>query len=113
MLLSIAANLDWPLFQLDVKNAFLNGDLEEVYMGIPPGFMPEAMKNKVCKLRKSLYGLKQSPQVWFCQFTNVLTNDVYLQCQSDHTLFVKNYDGKVTIIIVYVDDIVLTGNHER
>ncbi|RVW17867.1 Retrovirus-related Pol polyprotein from transposon RE1 [Vitis vinifera] len=64
VLLSIAANLDWPLQQLDVKNAFLNGNLEEeVYMDPPPGF-DEHFGSKVCKLKKSLYGLKQSPRAW-------------------------------------------------
>ena len=63
VLLSLAANLDWPLQQLDIKNAFLNGDLEEeVYMEIPPGLDSEKTFGKVCKLRKSLYGLKQSPR---------------------------------------------------
>ena len=63
VLLSIAVNMDWPLFQLDVKNMFLNGDLkEEVYMDIPPGFEDNTTSNKVCQLRKSLYGLKQSPR---------------------------------------------------
>ena len=63
VLLSLAANLDWPLHQLDVKNAFLNGDLaEEVYMEIPPGFETQTTRNNVCKLRRSLYGLKQSPR---------------------------------------------------
>jgi len=61
VLLSLAANLDWELHQLDVKNAFLNGNLDEgVYMKIPPGFESEEEQGRVCKLKKSLYGLKQS-----------------------------------------------------
>ncbi|RVW60836.1 Retrovirus-related Pol polyprotein from transposon TNT 1-94 [Vitis vinifera] len=67
VLLSLAANLDWPLQQFDVKNAFLHGELsEEVYMDLPLGCMvPEKQCQKVCKLKKSLYGLKQSPRAWF------------------------------------------------
>ena len=72
VLLSLAANLDWPLQQLDVKNAFLNGDLaEEVYMELPPGFDKEG-RGLVCKLKKSLYGLKQSPRVWFDRFSRAI-----------------------------------------
>ena len=64
VLLSIAMNKDWPLYQLDVNNAFLNGDLkEEVYMSSHPRFEAQ-FNNRVCKLWKSLYGLKQSPRVW-------------------------------------------------
>lgn len=81
VLLSLAANLDWPLHQLDVKNAFLNGDLaEEVYMEIPPGFETQTTRNKVCKLRRSLYGLKQSPRAWFERFTKVVKKHGYSQC---------------------------------
>ncbi|CAL9003349.1 unnamed protein product, partial [Prunus brigantina] len=71
ILLSLAANLDWPLHQFDVKNAFLHGDLEEeVYMDLPPGCNFTRDKgNQVCKLKKSLYGLKQSPRAWFGRFT--------------------------------------------
>lgn len=91
VILSLATNLDWPLHQLDVKNAFLNRDLEEeVFISIPPGFETDATKNKVCRLRKSLYGLKQSLRAWFEWFTKVLKNHNYLQGQADHTLFIKH-----------------------
>lgn len=111
VLLSIAVNLDWPLQQLDVKNAFLNGDLEEeVYMESPPGFEGK-FQSRVCKLRKSLYGLKQSPRAWFEKFTRSVKNQGYTQAQSDHTMFVKHSkDGKIAVLIVYVDDIILTGD---
>jgi len=69
VLLSLAVNQDWPLYQLDVKNAFLNGDLEEeVYTIIPPGLENRSNRELVCKLKKSLYGLKQSPRAWFDRF---------------------------------------------
>ncbi|CAJ2655096.1 unnamed protein product [Trifolium pratense] len=111
ILLSLVANLDWPLHQLDVKNAFLNGDLEEeVYMDIPPGFEDKFGSN-VCKLNKSLYGLKQSPRAWFEKFTYSMKKQGYIQGQADHTLFTKfSQDGKIAVLIVYVDDIVLTGD---
>ncbi|RVW70809.1 Retrovirus-related Pol polyprotein from transposon TNT 1-94 [Vitis vinifera] len=115
VLLSLAANLDWSLHQLDVKNAFLNGDLEEeVYMDIPAGLETTSNFNKVCRLRKSLYSLKQSPRAWFERFTKVVKGYGFVQCQSDHTLFMKHFpEGKLAIIIVYVDDIILTGDHEE
>ena len=69
VLLSLAVNSNWPLHQLDIKNAFLNGDLEEeVFMELPPGFGGNFDKKKVCRLKKSLYGLKQSPRAWFERF---------------------------------------------
>ena len=115
VLLSLAANLDWPLHQLDVKNAFLNGDLEEeVYMEVPPGLESYSKTSKVCRLKKSLYGLKQSPRAWFERFTRAVKQYGYLQCQADHTLFVKHSPrGKITILIVYVDDIILTGDYDE
>ncbi|RVW73975.1 Retrovirus-related Pol polyprotein from transposon TNT 1-94 [Vitis vinifera] len=112
ILLSLAVNQDWCLQQLDIKNAFLNGDLEEeVYMEIPPGFEESMAKNQVCKLQKSLYSLKQSPRAWFDRFTKVVLKLGYKQGQADHTLFVKkSHAGKLAILIVYVDDIILSGN---
>ncbi|RVW17830.1 Retrovirus-related Pol polyprotein from transposon TNT 1-94 [Vitis vinifera] len=112
ILLSLAVNQDWCLQQLDIKKTFLNGDLEkEVYMEIPPGFEGSMAKNQVCKLQKSLYGLKQSPRVWFDRFTKAVLMLGYKQGQADHTLFVKkSHAGKMTILIVYADDIILSGN---
>ena len=111
VLFSLAANLDWPLHQLDVKNAFLNGELEEeVYMVFPPG-VKNPREGEVCKLRKALYGLKQSPRAWFDRFTKAVKQGGYYQCQTDHTLFVKHSPtGKISILIVYVDDIIITGD---
>ncbi|KAG8475656.1 hypothetical protein CXB51_032633 [Gossypium anomalum] len=115
VLLSLVVNCDWQLHQLDVKNAFLNGKLEEeVYMKLPPGLKSVEGSNKVCKLNKSLYGLKQSPRAWFERFTKVILKNSYKQSLADHTLFIKvTSTNKKAILIVYVDDIILTGDDEE
>ena len=110
VLLSLAANLDWWLQQLDIKNAFLNGDLEEeVYMELPPWF-DQRNEGKVYKLRKSPYGLKQSPRALSERFTKAIMMHGYTQAQSNHTVFYRHSDGQVTILIVYMDDIIMIGN---
>nr|ABA93730.1 retrotransposon protein, putative, unclassified [Oryza sativa Japonica Group] len=110
-LVSCAVNFGWPLHQLDVKNAFLHGDLhEEVYMEIPPGFGNSQTVGKVCKLKKSLYGLKQSPRAWFDRFRHAVCDMGYSQCNGDHTVFYKHRGTNITILAVYVDDIVITGD---
>jgi hypothetical protein len=110
-LISCAANFGWPLHQLDVKNAFLHGDLrEEVYMDIPPGFSNSNTQGKVCRLKKSLYGLKQSPRAWFDRFRRAMRNMGYKQCNRDHTVFYRYSGRHITILAVYVDDIVITGD---
>ena len=95
-----------------MKNTFLHGELfEEVYMDLPPGFMIlEVHCRNVCKLKKSLYGLKQSPRAWFARFTKSMRSFGYHQSNSDHTLFLKKQHGKIIALIVYVDDMVVTGN---
>jgi hypothetical protein len=94
-LISCAANFGWPLYQLDVKNAFLHGDLrEEVYIEIPHGFGTSQTHGKVLRLRKSLYGLKQSPRAWFDRFRRPMWHS------GRHN----------TILSVYVDDIIITGD---
>jgi transposase InsO family protein len=112
-IISIAANCGWNLFQMDVKNAFLHGDLqEEVYMEIPPGFNSRETEGKVCKLMKSLYGLKQSPRAWFGRFSKEVCSLGYRQSNADHTLFFKHCNNKITVLVVYVDDIIITGNDD-
>ena len=108
VLISIAANQEWPLRQFDVKNAFLNRTLnEEIYMDPPPGIN---CGGKVCKLRRALYGLKQSPRAWFGRLSTFMKKNGYKQSDADHTLFIKQVFKKVTALIVYVDDMVVTGN---
>ncbi|KAL0560267.1 hypothetical protein IC582_000667 [Cucumis melo] len=96
-----------------LRMLFLNGDLvEEVYISPPLGFEAQ-ISQQVCKLQKSLYGLKQSPRAWFDRFTTFVKSQGYSQGHSDHTLFTKvSKTGKITILIVYVDDIVLTGDDQ-
>jgi len=98
--------------QYDVKNAFLHGELEEeVFMDPPPGFSHSLLPNQVCRLKKALYGLKQSPRAWFERFTQAMVSMGYRQSQGDHTLFIKHsISGGVAILIVYVDDIIITGD---
>ena len=86
-LLSLAANYDWPLQQLDIKNAFLNGELkEEVYVDVPPG-LEQGSSTIVCQLKKAFYGLKQSPRAGFESLSIVVKQYGYLQGHSDHTMF--------------------------
>lgn len=109
MLLSLAANLDWPLHQFDVKNVFLCGDLEkDIFMEVPPGYESMESRSLVCKLKKALYGLKQFPRAWFGHFSQAMKKYGFKQGNSDHTLFYKKEEGKITVLIIYVDDMVIT-----
>jgi hypothetical protein len=109
---SLAANLDWPLHQLDVKNAFLHGDLNEtVYMAQPPGF--ESKGEYVCHLNKYIYGLKQSPSAWFDKFSKAVASHGMTRSQADHSVFFKKTKTGIVILVVYVDDIVITGSDKE
>ena len=82
-------------------------------MQIPPGYYSNSPKGWVCKLKKALYGLKQSPRAWFGKFSQTMLKLGYDQSDGDHTLFVKaNTNGKVAALLVYVDDIIITGDDE-
>ena len=115
ILIALAVQLEWPLQQYDIKNAFLHGELEEeIYMRIPHGYPHIQHANQVCKLRKALYGLKQSSRAWFGKFSLTMTRFGYAQSNGDNSLFYKhNPDGKTTILVIYVDDIIITGNDKE
>nr|KYP73016.1 Retrovirus-related Pol polyprotein from transposon TNT 1-94 [Cajanus cajan] len=109
-LLLIVVSNNWFLHQLDVDNAFLHGELkEEVYMRPPPG-MTISDPSLVCKLKKSLYGLKQASRQWNQKLNSALLALGYIQSSADHSLFIKKEKSSFTALLVYVDDIVLTGN---
>ena len=109
-LLTVAASRNWYIHQLDVHNAFLHGNLqEEVYMTPPPGLRRQG-ENLVCRLRKSIYGLKQASRNWFSTFTATVKSAGYIQSKADYSLFTKSQGNKFTAILIYVDDILLTGN---
>ncbi|KAJ9682081.1 hypothetical protein PVL29_018120 [Vitis rotundifolia] len=114
LLLSMAAMCSWPLYQLDIKNAFLHGDLaEEVYMEQPPGFVAQGESGLVCRLSRSLYGLKQSPRAWFGRFSSVVQEFGMLHNTADHSVFYHhNSLGQCIYLVVYVDDIVITGSDQ-
>ena len=95
---------------MDVKNVFLHGDLKEcIFMKPPPGLFSSPISN-VCKLRCSLYGLKQAPQAWFDKFRTTLLQFSFKQSKYDTSLFLRKSDMGIVVLLVYVDDIVITGS---
>ncbi|GKA36129.1 retrovirus-related pol polyprotein from transposon TNT 1-94 [Tanacetum coccineum] len=111
-LVDLAVQRDWKLYQMDVNNAFLYGDLyEDVYMIPPPGFMDKS-DNRVCKLKRSLYDLKQAPRQWNHKLYDTLLEAGFEQSKNDHSLYIKNDNDVSLFLLVYVDDLVITGNSE-
>ncbi|CAN1345572.1 Retrovirus-related Pol polyprotein from transposon RE1 [Linum perenne] len=111
VVLSLALSKSWELRQLDINNAFLNGDLqEEVYMTQPKGFEHPTQPHHVCRLRKAIYGLKQVPRAWFNKLKGYLVTHGFKPCQSDPSLFVYHSSTVTSYVLVYVDDLILTSN---
>ncbi|KAJ0834657.1 putative RNA-directed DNA polymerase [Helianthus annuus] len=111
--LSLAIKSGWTLFQLDVNNAFLYGSIsEDVDMSLPEGYYSKN-ETKVCKLVKSLYGLKQAPRKWNEKLTNVLVNVGFVQSCCDHSLYILSKESVLILLLVYVDDIIVTGNNDN
>ncbi|XP_074290128.1 uncharacterized protein LOC141616867 [Silene latifolia] len=107
--LAIVASRNWELHQMDVHNVFLHGDLEEeVYMKLPQDYFVEG-PGKVCRLRKSLYGLRQAPRCWFAKLSAALIAYGFVQCLSDYSLFSYAKDGVEVYILVYVDNLLIGG----
>jgi hypothetical protein len=100
----VASVRQWPIFQLDVKNAFLNGELREVYMPPPPGYsVPDGM---ICRLRRSLHSLKQAPRAWFEHFSSVVIDASFQPSDHDPALFVHTSPRGQTLLYV---DMIITG----
>ncbi|XP_019244361.1 PREDICTED: uncharacterized protein LOC109224228 [Nicotiana attenuata] len=113
-ILSIAAAQHWHIHQMDVYNAFLQVDLfDEIYMQLPPGFKSQGESQPVCRLIKSLYGLKQAPRQWNEKLTEALCTFGFIQSQHDHSLFVKRSTEGITVVLVYVDDMLITGSQPK
>jgi hypothetical protein len=108
-LLAVATVRYWQLFQMDVKNAFLNGDLtKEVYIHPSPGYHHPA--HKVCRLRQALYGLKPAPRAWFAKFNYVVAQQSFISSSYDSVLFLRTTDTSTILILLYVDDMIITSD---
>ena len=109
VVLDVAVNKNWPLKQLDVNNAFLQGTLtEEVYMAQPPGFVDKDQPSHVCRLRKAIYGLKQAPRAWYMELKQHLLNIGFVKSLADTSLFIYSHGTTLLYLLVYVDDIIVT-----
>lgn len=112
IVLTIALSRGWSVRQLDINNAFLNGILqEEVFMSQPQGFVDEKHPEYVCRLHKALYGLKQAPRAWFERLHKALLQFGFVFSKTNQSLFFKITSTHTTYILVYVDDILVTGSN--
>src|SRR3954454_6554294 len=111
ILLAIAAYYNYEIWHMDVKTAFLNGDIdEELYMMQPKGFVDPKDANKVCKLQRSIYGLKQASRSWNQRFDKVIKSFGFIQTYGEACIYKKVSGSSVAFLILYVDDILLIGN---
>jgi hypothetical protein len=111
-MISLATQHNWKIHQLDVKSAFLNGDLkEEVYLVQPEGFIKKGQEDLVCKLKKALYGLKQAPRSWYIKIDSFFAQKGFVKSKNDPNLyFKKDENGNVALVSLYVDDLIIIGN---
>eukprot|EP00253_Pinus_taeda_P026288 PITA_26288 len=112
VVMSIAAQNKWKVYQMDVKSAFLNVLKEEVYIEKPPGYENKGQEHKLCRLKKALYGLKQAPRAWYSRIHSYLLENGFEKCEGEPTLYIKEKDGKILIVVLYVADVIFTSNDE-
>lgn len=113
VVIAIAAQHKWNVFQMDVKSAFLNGVLkEEVYVDQPPGYEVLSEEGKVYKLKRALYGLKQAQRAWYSRIDSYLLSNGFNKSDGEPTLYIKATDGKILIVVLYVDDLIFTKDDD-
>jgi hypothetical protein len=113
LVLALVASHKWEVHQMDVKSDFLHGDLhEEIYMEQPPGYVQND-SILVFRLKKSLYGLKQAPRAWYAKMDNFLIATGFSRCHSDPNVYTKNVGSHLIILVLYVDDLILTGSDPK
>ena len=111
ILLVVAANLDYEIWQMDVKTTFLNGSLEEdIYMQQPEGFIARGQEHMACKLQRSIYGLKQASRTWNIRFDQAITLYSFEKSPDEPCVYKRIQGTKVVFLVLYVDDILLIGN---
>lgn len=112
LLVAMAAQEGWKLHHMDVKSAFLNGELvEEVYVSQPPGFEVDGEEGKVYRLKKALYGLRQAPRAWNSKLDQTLNKMGFAKCPSEHAVYKRRKGDNLLLVGVYVDDLIITGNN--
>jgi hypothetical protein len=112
-IIAMAITKGWSLHQMDVKNVFLREDLqEEVYMEQPLGYVDQTHLNLVCRLKKALYGLKQEPRAWLDKIGQYFVTSGFQTSNVNFSLYVKNAYYGIIVIIIYVDDLIITGDSD-
>ena len=114
LILAYASSKNIKVYQMDVKSAFLNGELEEeVYMEQPDGFQVQEAVNHVYRLKKALYGLKQAPRSWYSRLDRYLRQQGYRKCNTDSNIYIKKEHGSLIIVEIYVDDIIFGSDNDQ
>jgi hypothetical protein len=114
VMIILAAHISWSVHHMDVKSAFLNADLgEEVYVSQPPGFIVKGQEQKVYKLHKALYGLRQAPRAWNSKLDTVLHEVGFSKCKTEYRLYIQVKNKKRLAVGVYVDDLIIMGKFDQ
>ncbi|KAH9669584.1 hypothetical protein KPL70_021844 [Citrus sinensis] len=112
LIISLAAQNKWKIFQMDVKSAFLNGLFEEeVYIEQPLGYVVKGHEDKILRLKKALYGLKQAPRAWNSRIDKYFQEKGFTKCPYEHALYIKEKYGDILIVCLYVDDLIFTESN--
>jgi hypothetical protein len=112
-IIAMVAIKGWSLHQMDIKNVFLHGDLrEEVYMEQPLGYVDQTHPNLVCRLKKALYGLKQALRAWSYKIGQYFITSGFQTSNANFSLYVKKTDHGIVVIVIYVDDLIITGDSD-